>query len=40
MDHIDTVLGFLAASSGVDPLTTLKEYAQDILVIEGFDELV
>ena len=40
LDHIDIVLGFLAASSGVNPLTTVKEYAQDMLKIEEFDELV
>ena len=40
LDYIDIVLGFLAASSGVRPLTTLKEYAQSMLGIEEFDELV
>ena len=40
LDHIDIVLGFLAASSGVRPLTTLKEYARNMLEIEDFDESV
>ena len=40
LDHIDIVLGFLSANTGARPLTTLKEYAQDTLKIEGFDDLV
>ena len=40
LDHIDIVLGFLAASTGARPQNTLKEYAQDTLKIEGFDDLV
>ena len=40
LDHIDIVLGFLAASSGVKRLATLKEYVQDMLGIENFNDLV
>ena len=43
LDHIDIVLGFLAASSSGEKqlaMHTLKEYAQDMLGIENFNESV
>ena len=43
LDHIDIVLGFLAASSSGEKqlaMHTLKEYAQDTLGIENFNETV
>ena len=40
LDDINTVLEFLAASTGVQPQTTVKDYAQDALKMEGFDDLV
>ena len=40
LDRIDIVLGFLAASTGVKPQTTLMEYAQNVLNIDDFDGVV